>query len=114
MVVDFFKALAEESRLRILALLLLDEMCVCEIEEYLKMTQSNVSRHLTVLKNCGILDSYKEAQWAYYKISEKFKEENPNLWIYLVEELKKSSKYYLDIEVIQNSIRHDLCDSKTT
>ena len=65
--VDMFKALAEESRLRILALLLHDEMCVCEIEGCLKMTQSNVSRHLAGLKNSGILDSYKQAQYGISK-----------------------------------------------
>lgn len=36
-----------------------DEMCVCKIEKCLKMTQSNVSRHLTALKSSGILDSNK-------------------------------------------------------
>ena len=63
-----FKALAEESRLRILSLLIEGEMCVCEIEACLGMTQSNVSRHLSALKNSGILDSSKQAQW-HYKIA---------------------------------------------
>lgn len=111
--VDIFKALAEESRLRILALLMHDEMCVCEIEECLKMTQSNVSRHLTALKNSGILDSYKQAQWAYYKISDKFKEENQDLWIYLMKKLKESPSYQIDFEECQNCKRQDLCNIRT-
>ncbi len=109
--IDIFKALSEESRLRILAILLQDEMCVCEIETCLKMTQSNVSRHLTALKSCGILDSYKKAQWAYYKISEKFKEENLHLWLYIVENLKENPIYKIDYELRQNCKRQDLCNN---
>jgi ArsR family transcriptional regulator len=110
--VDIFKALSEESRLRILALLIYDEMCVCEIEECLKMTQSNVSRHLTVLKKCGILDSYKQAQWSYYKISDKFKDENENLWLYLMQKLKERPSYKMEFEECQNCKRLNLCNNK--
>lgn len=108
--VDIFKALAEESRLRILALLLQEELCVCEIEECLNMTQSNVSRHLTALRKCGILETYKKAQWAYFKISEKFKEEHQNLWLYLMQNLKELPKYQMDFEKCQNCKRQDLCN----
>lgn len=111
--VDIFKALAEESRLRILALLMQDEMCVCEIEECLKMTQSNVSRHLTALKNGGIVDSYKKAQWTYYKVSEGFKTENENLWIYLDQKMSSIPSFNTDAEECRKCKRQDLCISKT-
>ncbi len=111
--IELFKALSEESRLRILALLIQNEMCVCEIEECLKMTQSNASRHLTALKNCGILDSYKKAQWAYYKVSDKFKEENPDLWIYLKEHMKESPTYHTDFENCQKCMGQELCNNVT-
>lgn len=107
--VEIFKALAEESRLRIIAILMHNEMCVCEIEECLKMTQSNASRHLTALKNSGIVDSYKQAQWAYYKISDKFKEENKDLWHYITQRIQESSSYQADIDESQNCKRKDLC-----
>lgn len=97
-VVDIFKALSEESRLRILALLLDEELCVCEIEHCLNMTQSNASRHLTVLRQCGILDYHKKAQWAYYQISKDFKANNKGLWEYLSVELKKLPNYQQDYE----------------
>lgn len=111
--VDIFKALAEESRLRILSILLNEEMCVCEIEKCLKMTQSNVSRHLTALKNCGILECNKHAQWVYFKISDKFKEENENLWLYLCQKLKESPNYTIDIEECRECKSMDLCNDKT-
>ena len=107
--VDIFKSLAEESRLRILAILMQNEMCVCEIEECLKMTQSNASRHLTALRQCGILDSYKKAQWVYYKINEEFKEKNPDLWSYLIKNMESSPAYQADYKNLQNCRLHDLC-----
>lgn len=84
---NIFKSLSEESRLRIIALLINRQLCVCKIEESLNMTQSNASKHLAILKNCGILESYKEAQWTYYKISENFINQNKELWQYLSKEL---------------------------
>ena len=83
--IETFKALSEESRLRILALLVDRDMCVCDIEKQLNMTQSNVSRHLSALKNSGIVESKKKAQWAYYGISEKFKSDYQFLWLFLKE-----------------------------
>jgi len=112
--VDIFKALAEENRLRILALLMLDEMCVCEIEECLDMTQSNVSRHLRVLNKCGILDTYKKAQWSYYKIDNNFIEQNPDLYAYLSKELKRLSNYKSDCEKWHECKAHDLCNCEKT
>ena len=116
--VEIFKALSEEGRLRILAMLLEREMCVCEIEECLNMTQSNASRHLTALKKCGILDSYKQAQWAYYKISESFKQKHQGLWEYLQVKLKEITTYQLDYNKCENCKILNLCklncDSRKT
>ena len=105
----FFKALSEESRLRILSLLMIREMCVCEIETYLKMTQSNASRHLTVLKNCGIIESYKQAQWAYFKIDEHFKQDNKALWEYLQITLKQIRTYPDDFKEYEKYKGNDIC-----
>lgn len=107
--VDIFKALSEESRLRILSLLLEKEMCVCEIELYLDMTQSNVSRHLTVLKKSGILDNSKKAQWAYYRISDIFKQEHKLLWEYLQIKLKELNTYELDSTKMEKYKEIDIC-----
>ena len=94
--VELFKALSEESRLRILALLMERDMCVCEIEAILNMTQSNASRHLSALKSSGILVSYKKAQWTYYQLSNFFIEKNKELWIYLQVNLKEIPSYQED------------------
>ncbi len=107
--VDIFKALSEESRLRILSLLMDNEMCVCEIESSLKMTQSNVSRHLTALKQSGILENYKKAQWTYYKVNPRFIMDNKELWEYLKRNIKELPSYSKDIESYLECQKQDLC-----
>ncbi len=67
-----FKALADETRLRILALLLAEgELCVCDIMAALQLPQSTVSRHLAYLKNTGWLDDRREGVWMYYSIDKQ-------------------------------------------
>jgi ArsR family transcriptional regulator len=62
------KALADETRLRILALLLdSGELCVCDLMAALQLPQSTVSRHLAYLKNAGWLDDRREGVWMYYQ-----------------------------------------------
>lgn len=107
--VDIFKALSEESRLRILALLMQREMCVCEIEVCLNMTQSNASRHLTLLKKSGILESYKSAQWTYYRINTNFIKENRDLWNYLQLKLIEIPTYQMDCEECAKCKTMNLC-----
>lgn len=110
--VDIFKALSEVSRLRILALLIDEELCVCEIEYCLNMSQSNASRHLTVLRQCGILDCNKKAQWAYYQVNEDFKINNRVLWEYLVLELKKQPQYQQDSDKKLTCKSMNICSLK--
>ena len=106
---EYFKALAENSRLRILSLLKDGELCVCEIEACLDLTQSNISRHLNILKMSRILDSYKKAQWVYYKVNEKFKQDNPELWNYLVRMFSELPDYKVDCEKCKSCKKQNLC-----
>jgi len=67
----FFKALADETRLRILSLLEVREMCVCEVMVALGMTQPNASHHLGILENVGLVKRRKEGKWVYYSVSDQ-------------------------------------------
>jgi ArsR family transcriptional regulator len=62
------KALGQPTRLRILELLRNGERCVCEIFPAIKEEQSNVSRHLALLKTTGILASRRQGQMVHYRI----------------------------------------------
>ena len=66
--VRLLKALSHETRLTIMVLLNRKELCVCEIEESLKLSQAKVSRHLTVLKHAGLVKDRREGLWIYYSI----------------------------------------------
>jgi len=64
-----FKALGDETRLRIVALLSHGELCVCHIEEALGLLQPSVSRHLATLRNAGLVESRRKANWVYYRLA---------------------------------------------
>jgi len=66
----FFKALADETRLKILNLLEVREMCVCEVMVALDLTQPTASHHLGILENAGLVKSRKEGKWVFYKIAD--------------------------------------------
>ena len=76
---DIYKALGDTTRLRIVSLLLNGELCVCELESVLDLSQSNVSRHLNKLSNVEIVTSHRQSQWIYYKIDSVFFHNNADL-----------------------------------
>lgn len=64
-----FKALAHDTRLRILNLLLGGEVCVCRIMEILQLPQSTASRHLGILKNAGLVEDRRDGIWVHYSLA---------------------------------------------
>jgi ArsR family transcriptional regulator len=68
--VTVFKALSDETRLRIIKLLEHEELCVCDIVAAFDMIQPKVSFHLGVLKAAGFLTDRKEGKWMHYKIDD--------------------------------------------
>lgn len=97
------KALADGNRLRIVNLLMRGELCVCEIEDILGLSQTNVSRHLNKLSQAGILDSRKEAQWVFYSISNYFTKEHASLGAYLKKSFDKSEACRTDATKLQET-----------
>jgi ArsR family transcriptional regulator len=69
-IVKQFKAFSDETRLRILHLLLNGELCICDLMEVLDLPQSKVSRHMAYLKNAGLVDDRRKAVWIYYSLAE--------------------------------------------
>lgn len=65
-IATMFKALSDNTRLRIVNLLLEGELCVCDVMKVLKITQSKASRHLTYLKNAGLVKSRRAGLWMHY------------------------------------------------
>jgi len=95
--VSTLKALADENRLRIINLLIEQELCVCEIETMLDLTQTNVSRHLAKLKNAKLITPFKDAQWVHYRISEELKNDE-FLFSYLKQKFGEVTRFVTDIQ----------------
>ena len=64
-----FKALGDDVRLRIIALLAHGELCVCHIEEALDLTQTNTSRQLGILRAAGLVAHQRRDKWVYYRLA---------------------------------------------
>ncbi|NCO67838.1 MAG: ArsR family transcriptional regulator [Nitrospirae bacterium CG_4_10_14_0_8_um_filter_41_23] len=69
-VLTIFKALSEETRLRIIKLLEHGELCVCDIVAALDTIQPKVSFHLAVLKEAGLIKDRKQGKWVHYSIDD--------------------------------------------
>ena len=66
-----FRALGDETRLRMVALLSHGELCVCHLEKALDLSQPNVSRQLGILKSSGVVDSRRDGTWVYYRLADQ-------------------------------------------
>ena len=84
-----FKALGDDSRLRIVALLAHGELCVCHVEEALKLSQPNASRQLSVLRNAGVVESRRDGTWVYYSLAPQRSPECEQLLKSLVDSFAK-------------------------
>lgn len=68
--IKIFKALADPTRLRIVAILLRHEVCVCELMAILKMEQSRISHQLRILRDADIVEDRRDGRWIVYTIQE--------------------------------------------
>ncbi len=72
---QIFKAFSDESRVRILFLLYKKkELTISDLEYILDYTQTKTSRHLTYLKNTGLVNAKKVDQWVFYSIKDEVKD----------------------------------------
>jgi len=65
------KALADPSRLRIVAALRGCELCLCQIVELVGLATSTVSRHMSILEQARIVDARKDGRWTYFRLAEE-------------------------------------------
>lgn len=64
-----FKALSDETRLRIVEMLSCDEMCACDILDFFEITQSTLSYHMKILTDCKLINSRKDGSWVRYSVN---------------------------------------------
>lgn len=63
------KALADPTRLRIVGLLQGGEVCVCHLQDALRISQPKASRHLAYLRRAGVVEGEKRGLWVYYRLA---------------------------------------------
>ena len=68
---NIFKALSDKNRLRILKMLQIKPLCVCEITEILQLAASTVSQHLSILKKEGFILEDRDGKWVNYLINQR-------------------------------------------
>ena len=90
--VKAFKVLSDETKLRILNLLLERECCVCEVMQALVISQSKASRGLTALYDAGFLKMRKDGLWSLYSIDNEGIQVYQSQLIEAVKEALKNSK----------------------
>jgi ArsR family transcriptional regulator, arsenate/arsenite/antimonite-responsive transcriptional repressor len=66
---DVYRALADETRLRILTLLRDGEVCVCHLHGSLKVPQPTISRHLAYLRRARLVEARREGVWMHYRLA---------------------------------------------
>jgi ArsR family transcriptional regulator len=95
---QIFKACADESRLRILHLIFMNgEMCISDVEKILDFTQAKTSRHLTYLKNSGILSHRRYNHWVFYQIKDEVAEIIKQIFQFL----RKDQQLQQDLQIYQ-------------
>ena len=110
-IVQLLKALADETRIRILNLLTNGELCVCDLEAGLDIQQSNASRHINKLKTAGIIVSKKKSPWVYYRYNEDIFLRYPFLTMIIKDEVSKSGVCQQDQMRLQKHKAHgNSCD----
>lgn len=105
---EVLKALGDESRLRIVHLLLQGPLCVCELEYVLQMSQTNVSRHLAKLKQANVVQNIKQGQWVNYQMDGMFLATEAKLVAFLKEKFANAPSFQEDLRaLLAHQIEHN-------
>lgn len=99
---DFYQLLSDETRLRCLILIYVKEcLCVCELMHALSCSQPKVSRHLSMMRNAGIVTDERRGQWVYYSLNKKLPKWAQEIISAAYDNLKNIEPYVSDIKKIK-------------
>lgn len=77
------KAISDKNRIRIIKMLQKKPLCVCEIKAVLELATSTVSKHLSILRDAGLISDWKEGKWINYKINSEPDRLESNALLYI-------------------------------
>ena len=111
------KALADETRVRMLAALEGRELCVCQLIELVELAPSTVSKHLSILRGARLIESRKDGRWMYYRLArEDAPELITNALSWLTRSLNSQQRILNDRERLEQILKTDpeqLCRKQT-
>jgi ArsR family transcriptional regulator len=105
----YFKGLADITRLRILNLLLHGELCGCDVQHVLGISQPNISRHLTYLKNSGLVLDRRVGFRIFYRLADPTQRCRKALFDYLRSAFREEPILTKDIARLKEGIRGGAC-----
>ena len=106
---QYFKALSDNNRLRIINLLLHGELCVCDIQYVLENSQPNVSRHLSYLKNSGMVLDRRDGYRIYYRLTDPAEATRRLLFDFLRQAFGDEQQLRRDTERLKEAIAAGSC-----
>jgi len=106
---QLFKVLADQTRIRILNLLIHGELCVCDIQYVLESPQPNVSRHLTYLKNSGLVLDRRDGARTYYRLAQSTEGLHKSLFGFLRDAFQSSEVLAEDSRKLKKAIATGSC-----
>ena len=108
--IKIFKALSDSNRLRILKMLQVRPLCVCEMQSVLNLAPSTVSKHLSILRDAGFIYDVKENKWVnYYIDSDTSNEMIKSLLDLLDQHIPSEEQIAKDSELVAKVDRNQLC-----
>ena len=96
---EFFKVLADETRLRCLTLIFKNqEVCVCELIHALDLPQSKISRHLAIIKLNNLISQRREGQWVLYSVAPELSDFKHKIISMTIEQLDSQPLFKQDVK----------------
>ena len=112
-ILNITKALSDENRIRAIMMLTGGELCVCQIIEMLGLAPSTVSKHMSILRQAGLVETRKEGRWIYYRLTGREFAKGNEILDWLGRHLKKDKKILDDVKklrLMQKMSKVELCE----
>jgi len=100
-VLNAAKAISDENRVRALMMLTGGELCVCQIIEMLGLAPSTVSKHMSILRQAGLVETRKEGRWIYYRLADRESSTVREILKWLKKYLKNDIKIVKDVRQLR-------------
>jgi len=112
-ILNITKALSDENRIRALMMLSGGELCVCQIIEMLGLAPSTVSKHMSILRQAGLVETHKEGRWIYYRLADRKALKACEILDWLQRHLKNDKRILDDVKQLrrmQKMSKDELCE----